>query len=116
MADNGSRLSEELGNTVNLMKNIDNYIEDNQTLMKDHVSTISQTSSIIEEIKRTKRPVVLTQHGRSAAVVLDVAEYEKIMEKMELISDIELAESQISKGQGISHEQVKSQVLKRLHK
>ena len=40
-------------------------------------------TSIIEEIKRTKRPVVLTQHGRSAAVVLDVAEYEKILEKME---------------------------------
>jgi len=73
-------------------------------------------TSIIENIKRTKRPVVLTQHGRSAAVVLDVSEYEKIIEKIELISDIELAESQIEKGEGILHDQVKSKILKRLHK
>jgi len=70
-------------------------------------------TSIIEEIKRTKRPVVLTQHGRSAAVVLDVAEYESILEKMELLSDIELAESQIENGQGLSHEQARSQIMSR---
>lgn len=73
-------------------------------------------TSIIEEIKRTKRPVVLTQHGRSAAVILDVAEYERILEKIELLSDIELAESQIENGKGISHDQAKSQILKRLNK
>ena len=73
-------------------------------------------TSIIEEIKRTKRPVVLTQHGKSAAVILDVAEYERILEKIELLSDIELAESQIENGQGISHDQAKSQILKRLNK
>ncbi len=73
-------------------------------------------TSIIEEIKRTKKPIVLTQHGRSAAVILDVAEYEKILEKIELLSDIELAESQIEKGQGISHDKAKTQILKRLNK
>ena len=73
-------------------------------------------TSIIEEIKRTKRPVVLTQRGRSAAVILDVAEYERILEKIELLSDIELAESQIEMGQGINHDQAKSQILKRLNK
>ena len=73
-------------------------------------------TSIIEEIKRTKRPVVLTQHGRSAAVVLDVAEYERILEKLELLSDIELAESQIENGQGLIHEQAKSQILSRRKK
>ena len=73
-------------------------------------------TSIIEEIKRTKRPVVLTQHGRSAAVVLDVAEYEKILEKMELFSDIELAESQLENGQGLSHAEAKSHILSRRKK
>jgi antitoxin YefM len=59
---------------------------------------LANITSIIEEIKRTKRPVVLTQHGRSVAVVLDVAEYERILEKIDLLSDIELAESQIENG------------------
>lgn len=73
-------------------------------------------TSIIEEIKRTKKPIVLTQHGRSAAVILDVSEYERILEKMDLLSDIERAESQIEKGQGLSHSKAKSQILKRLNK
>ena len=73
-------------------------------------------ASIIEEIKTTKRPVVLTQHGRSAAVMLDVAEYEKILEKIELMNDIEIAEAQIKSGKGISHNKAKSQILKSLSK
>ncbi len=73
-------------------------------------------ASIIEEIKRTKRPVVLTQHGRSAAVMLDVAEYEKILERIELLTDIEIAESQIENGKGIDHQQAKSQIMKSLNK
>ena len=35
-------------------------------------------------------------------------------EKPQLLSDIELAESQIANGQGMSHDQVKSQILNRL--
>ena len=73
-------------------------------------------TSIIDEIKRTKKPIVLTQHGRSAAVILDVAEYEKILEKIDLLSDIELAESQIEKGQGLRHDKAKTLILKRLNK
>ena len=73
-------------------------------------------TSIIEEIKRTKKPILLTQHGRSAAVILDVSEYERILEKIDLLSDIALAETQIEKGQGISHDKAKSQILERLNK
>lgn len=73
-------------------------------------------TSIIEEIKRTKRPIVLTQHGRSTVVILDVAEYERILEKIEILSDIELAETQLADGQGINHEQAKSRIIKRLEK
>lgn len=73
-------------------------------------------ASMIDEIKRTKRPIILTQHGRSAAVMLDVSEYEKILEKIELLSDIQLAETQIENGLGISNKDAKSQVLRRLNK
>ncbi|MCD6117940.1 type II toxin-antitoxin system Phd/YefM family antitoxin [bacterium] len=74
----------------------------------------ANVSSIIEEIKRTKRPVVLTQHGRSAAVIIDVGEYERILEKLELLSDIQIAENQLESGKGLSHDQAKKQILNRL--
>ena len=74
----------------------------------------ANVASIIEEIKRTKRPVVLTQHGRSAAVMIDVGEYERILDKLELLSDIQIAENQLESGKGLRHEQAKKQILNRL--
>ena len=74
----------------------------------------ANVASIIEEIKRTKRPVVLTQHGRSVAVMIDVGEYERILEKLELLNDIQIAENQLEGGKGISHDQAKKQILNRL--
>ena len=42
----------------------------------------AHTTSYINQVKETKRPLVLTQHGKSSAVLLDVVEYEKLIEKM----------------------------------
>jgi len=73
-------------------------------------------ASIIEEIKKNKRPIVITQHGKSAAVMLDVTEYEDLLEKVELLTDIQIAETQLQKGEGISHTDAKQQILERIKK
>jgi prevent-host-death family protein len=39
----------------------------------------AHTSAFLEQIRATKRAVILTQHGRSAAVLLDVAVYEDLL-------------------------------------
>jgi antitoxin YefM len=66
----------------------------------------SKTAFFIKQVNEQRRPLVLTQHGKSIAVVLNVNDYESIIEKQELIDDIELAEYQIEQGQGINHEKV----------
>jgi len=38
----------------------------------------SETAAYLKKIKKTKRPIILTQHGRSAAVVLDIGEFIKL--------------------------------------
>jgi prevent-host-death family protein len=35
-----------------------------------------------------KRPLVITQHGKDVAVLLDVHEYEALQEKIEILTDI----------------------------
>ena len=47
----------------------------------------------------------------NAAVMMDVEEYEKLNEQLELLTDIHLAESQLEKGEGISHQQAKDKIL-----
>ena len=71
----------------------------------------ANVAAYLEEIKKNKRPIVITQHGKSAAVVMDVGEYEELMEKIEVLSDIQIAETQIQAGHGIEHSAAMSQVL-----
>jgi antitoxin YefM len=55
-------------------------------------------ANFVKQVKETKRPLVLTQHGKSAAVLVDVSAYQSIVEKLELLQDIQLAEQQLSEG------------------
>lgn len=73
----------------------------------------SRVTHYLEKIKRDKRPLVITQNGKSAAIVLDVSVYEKMMDKLEIIKDVKLAESQLNDGKKISHSQVKKKLAKR---
>jgi antitoxin YefM len=66
----------------------------------------ANTSAMIEQMHSTGRPVVLTQHGRSAAVLLDPRVYEDLIDEIELLRDLSISEAQIASGQVIPHEEV----------
>jgi antitoxin YefM len=76
----------------------------------------ANVASIIEELKKTKRPIVITQHGKSAAVMLDVTEYEELLEKLELLTDVQVAETQLQRGEGYTHKDARAKVLESLKK
>ena len=76
----------------------------------------SKVAFYFNKVKRTKRPLIITQHGKIAAVLMGVPEYEALLDKIEVLEDIRLAESQISDGKGISHKEVKKRLLKRSNK
>ena len=66
----------------------------------------ANTSAVIEQMHTTGRPVILTQHGRSAAVLLDPGVYEGLIDEVELLRDLAISEAQIAAGQVIPHEEV----------
>lgn len=63
----------------------------------------SKASGFIAQVHATKRPLVITQNGKSAAVLMDVLEYEKMVEKIELFQDLEVSLDQVREGKGIAH-------------
>ena len=73
-------------------------------------------AAFIKQVHDTKRPVIITQHGKSVAVILDVHEYEAMQEKLELLTDVQTSLGQLEKGAGISHKDAKARVLKRVRK
>ena len=66
----------------------------------------ANTSAVIDQMHSTKRPVVLTQHGRSTAVLLDVGVYEGLLDEIAFLRDLRVAEDQIAAGQVVPHDEV----------
>lgn len=73
-------------------------------------------TSYIKQINETRRPLVITQRGKGVAVVLDVAEYEAMQEKIELLEEMRTAETQLSSGLGVSNVDARAQILERIKK
>ena len=71
-------------------------------------------ASFIKQINETRRPLVITQRGKGVAVVLDVAEYEAMQEKIELLEELRMAEAQLSSGAGVRNNDARAQVLARI--
>ena len=76
----------------------------------------ANAASLVQQVRETKRPLVLTQHGRSAAVVLDVEEYEAMVEQIELLGDVRQAEYQLDSGQGIDSDTAEAHLRARLER
>ena len=71
-------------------------------------------ANFIKQVHDTKRPVIITQHGKSVAVLLDAYEYEALQEKLELLTDVQASLQQLENGKGMPHEEAKENVLKRI--
>ncbi len=68
-------------------------------------------AAVVRQVQRTKRPIILTQHGRSAAVLVDAGECEALVDRAELLEDVRVAEAEIAAGKGVSQSRAKAAVL-----
>jgi antitoxin YefM len=71
-------------------------------------------ASFLKQIHDTKRPLVITQHGKGVAVLLDVTEFEAMQEKIELLEDIQTSIAQLDAGTGIEHNKAQEIILERI--
>ena len=76
----------------------------------------ANATNLIDQVNKTKRPLVITQHGKSSAVLLDVREYEALLEKIELLSDLAEAEEDIKNKRVYSSDKVREMLGKRSKK
>jgi prevent-host-death family protein len=87
--------------------------------LRDEIDTLSNfkrnTSEFLEQLKRTKKPVVLTINGRAELVVQDAGSYQRLLEyaeKLETIEALKPAIAEMKSGQGESADRVFSEILK----
>ena len=71
----------------------------------------ANAATLVQQVQETKRPLVLTRRGHSAALVLDVTEFERLIGEIELLRDIRRAERQLENGDGIPHEEARARMM-----
>ena len=76
----------------------------------------ANASSVLDQVHATKRPVILTQHGRSTAVLMDVDVYEGLLDEVALVRAVRKGEEELAAGKTIAHEDVEARIRARLGK
>ncbi len=71
-------------------------------------------SEIVAQVTETRRPVVLTRHGRGVAVVLGVEEYERLQRCVEhsiLMDALREGERDAAAGRVLAHDEMRAKWL-----
>ena len=71
-----------------------NYAEDIVPLS----SFRANMTRLISQTRQTHRPIVVTQNGRASNVFLDVGDYQKLVNKVDLMMDIYSGEQDVAAG------------------
>ncbi len=78
-----------------------------------------QAGQIVGGVSSTDEPVVITQRGRAAAVLVSARRYSQIEQDLERLDELELLEAvarsreAISRGETIPHSEVKARLRKK---
>jgi prevent-host-death family protein len=70
----------------------------------------NHAAEILAQVRVTKRPVIITQKGKSAAVLMAAEQYEKQQELLELLQRLARGIKAAEEGRLIPHEQVMREV------
>ncbi len=70
-------------------------IEEDTRSVSDFGANIN---AFVEQVIQSKKPLILTESGKSRAVLLDIDNYEALIEEIELLKDVQTAEEQIQNG------------------
>jgi prevent-host-death family protein len=74
----------------------------------------TRAAELLREVKRSRRPVVITQNGEAQAVVLDVATYEALRDATLLLKLTAQGEADVQAGRTVPQSEVFARVRRRL--
>ena len=85
--------------------------------LNDDIQPVSDfranTAGTLKRLRETGRPLVLTQNGRSAAVLLDVSTYQALVDENELLRDLQAGVHDGREGRVTAHAEARTQLLAR---
>ncbi len=71
-----------------------------------------QTTKILADLHDTKEPVLITEHGKPSAYLVDVDDYQFMQKRLAILEGIARGERAISEGKSLSHDEAKDKMSK----
>lgn len=69
-----------------------------------------QATELLDEIKRSREPILITQHGLPSAYLVDVESYELLQRRVRLLESIARGEKAIEEGRTVSNAEAKKRM------
>ena len=77
------------------------------------VSTLKRKATkIITDLNKTREPILITQHGKPAAYLIDVEDYDFMQRRMQILEGITRGELTISENRVHTHTEAKRKMKK----
>jgi prevent-host-death family protein len=71
-----------------------------------------QATKILSELHESKEPVLITEHGKPSAYLVDFEDFESQQRRMRILEGIARGESAALEGKTLSHAEAKSHMKK----
>jgi len=71
-----------------------------------------KATKILAELNKEKIPILITEHGKPSAYLLDVESYEAMQRKMTILEGIARGEKALQDNDTLSHTQAKKRLKK----
>ena len=71
-----------------------------------------QATRILADLRESKAPVLITEHGVPSAYLVDVAAFEMMQDRMQILEGIARGERAILENRTLSHDEAKRRMKK----
>jgi prevent-host-death family protein len=71
-----------------------------------------QATKILSELHESKEPVLITEHGKPSAYLVDFDDFESLQRRMQILEGIARGESAALEGKTFSHDEARIKMKK----
>ncbi|MDR1804584.1 MAG: type II toxin-antitoxin system Phd/YefM family antitoxin [Treponema sp.] len=70
----------------------------------------SHTAEVMKQVGEKNNPVVITQNGEAKAVLMDVKQYQNIVDSINLLKILSVGENDLKNGRIYSHDELQKKI------
>jgi len=71
-----------------------------------------QATKVLKELREEKEPILITEHGKPSAYLVDVEQFEKLNNKLALLEGLARGEKAIQEGRIVSNDEAKQRLAR----